>query len=216
MKTTSKLFKFLFIIILAASCNNKIPDNFDYGSVENGIYENEYFDFKINLPEDWVVQSKEQIDNLKNSGKDIVAGDDEKMKAILKASEVNSANLLVAFQHELGAAVEYNPNIMIIAENVKNSPGIKNGSDYLIQAKKLLQQTQIKYDFISEDFEKEKISSVEFYKMETHMSYMGLEIKQTYYSTVLKGFSFNIIISYVSDDQKEVLLNTLNSLKFKK
>ena len=103
---------------------------------------------------------------------------------------------------------------MIIAENIKNAPGIKNGSDYLFQAKRLIQQTQLKYEYLSEKFDLEKINEVEFYKMNTRVNYLDLDIKQEYYSTVLNGFSLNFIISYISDDQKEVLISSINLLTF--
>jgi hypothetical protein len=217
MNTLSKIIGFIFISILTPCCNsNSQPDNFDYGHVENGKYVNDYFDCNIKLPEAWVVQSKEQTENLANTGRKLVVGDDDKMQAALKASEINTANLLAVFQYELGSAVEYNPNIMIVAESVKNAPGIKNGSDYLFQAKRVIQQGQFKYDYLSETFENEKINGTEFYKMDAQLNYMGLEIKQIYYSTVLKGFSFNLIISYNSEEQKEILLTSINSMIFKK
>lgn len=217
MKKTIKIIGIILIIFSTAGCNtNNQMDNFDYGHIENGIYVNDFFDFSIKLPESWVVQSREQTENIANEGKKIVAGDDEKMKAVINAYDINTANLLAAFQYELGSAVEYNPNIMIIAESIKNAPGIKNGSDYLFQARRLIQQGQFKYDYISENFENEKINETEFYKMDAHINYMGLQIKQIYYSTVLKGFSFNIIISYVSDEQKEILQNSIKTIKFKK
>ena len=217
MKISIKTLGSIFIIIMLSSCNgNGQPDKFDYGHVENGIYQNDYFDFKIKLPVDWVVQSKEQIENISNTGKKLLAGDDENMQAVIKASEINTANLLAVFQYELGSAVEYNPSIMIVAESVKNAPGIKNGSDYLFQAKRMIQQGQIKYDYLSEKFEKEKINESDFYKMDARLNYMGLEIKQTYYSTVLKGFSFIVMVSYISDEQKGILLESINSMIFKK
>ncbi|MGB8490018.1 MAG: hypothetical protein WCE64_03085 [Bacteroidales bacterium] len=217
MKNSSKIIGLILIIILTSSRkSNSQPDNFDYGHVENGIYQNDYFDFNIKLPVNWVVQSKEQTENIANTGKKLVAGDDENMKAAIKASEINTANLLAVFQFELGSAVEYNPNIMIVAESVKYAPGIKNGSDYLFQARRMIEQGQFKYDYLSEKFENEKINEIEFYKMDAKLNYMGLNIKQVYYSTVLKGFSLNVIISYISDEQKETLLNSINSMKFKK
>ncbi len=206
----------LLIIILSNSIANSQSDNFDYGRVENGVYQNAYFGFTIQLPVDWVVQSREQTENLASTGKKLVAGDDENLKAVMKASEVNIANLLAVFQYELGSPVEYNPNVMIVAENIKNVPGIKKGSDYLFQARRLLQQGQFKYDYLSETFDNEKINGTEFYKMDAHLNYAGLEIKQMYYSTVLKGFSFNVIVSYVSDEQKKILLESLNSISVKK
>jgi hypothetical protein len=204
----------LFTIVTAGCAADSEQDNFDYGRVEDGIYFNNYFNFTIDLPAGWVVQSQEQTQKIADMGKNLVAGDDEKLKAAIEATEVNTANLLAVFQYELGAAVQYNPNFMIVAENIKNSPGVKNGSDYLFHSKKLLSQGQFKYDYLSENFENEKISGKEFYKMDAQLNYMGLEIKQVFYSTVLKGFSFNIIVSYVSDEQKEVLTEAINTMSF--
>lgn len=170
----------------------------------------------MKLPDNWVIQSKEQTERIADVGKNLVAGEDKKLKAIMKASDINSANLLAVFQYELGSAVEYNPNIMIVAENIMNTPGIKNGSDYLFQSRRLLKQSQFQYDYLSEEFEKESINGSDFYKMYAHMYYMGLEIKQIYYSTISKGFSFNVIVSYINDDQKKTLLESINSMTFRK
>ncbi len=215
MKFSSKMIGFILIVMMTSSCKSKSQlDDFDYGQVENGIYQNEYFGFSMTLPVDWVVQSQEQRENIVNTGKKMVAGDDENIKSAMKASEVNSANLLAVFQYELGAPVDQNPNVMIIAESVKNAPGIKNGSDYLFQARRMLQQGHFKYDYISEEFEREIFNDIEFYRMDTRINHMGLEVKQEYYSTVLKGFGFNVIISYITDEQKEILLNSLQSMIF--
>ena len=213
MKELCKMMALLCIILITSNCKNQV-ENFDYGKVENGIYINDYFKFNIKLPTDWIIQSKEQTEYISNLGKEVIAGDDENMKAVLKASEINVANLLAAFQHELGSAVDYNPSIMIIAENIKSSPGLKNGSDYLFHARKLMQQGQLKYDYLSNEFMKESYSNTDFYIMDANVNYMENEIKQKYYSTVLKGFCLNIIISYITEDQKEILLNTINSIKF--
>jgi hypothetical protein len=113
------------------------------------------FECEITLPKDWIIQTKEQLENLAKTGKALIAGDDANMNAVVKASEVNVANLLAVYQFERGSAVEYNPSIMLVAENVKNFPGIKNGSDYLFQARKMLGQSQIKYDHLDEQFGKE-------------------------------------------------------------
>jgi hypothetical protein len=216
MKTLTKYLSIILLFSLLFSCGKKNqPVNFDYGHVENNSYINSYFGFKIDLPSGWIVQSKEQTAQIAENGKKLVAGDDEKLNAALKASEVNVANLLAVFQYELGSAVEYNPNIMMVAENIKAYPGIKKGSDYLFQARKLIQQGQFKYDYLSEQFKSETISGIEFYTMEGKINYMNLDIKQIYYSTVLKGFCLSIIISYVSDEQYEILKKSLNSLSFK-
>jgi hypothetical protein len=164
----------------------------------------------------WLVQSKEQTEHIANRGKKLIAGDDDNMKAVIAASEINIANLLAAFQYEVGSAVEFNPSIMLVAENIKNAPGVKKGSDYLFQAKRILENAQFKYDYLSKEFENEAIGGAEFYKMYARLNHMGLEIKQIYYSTILNKFSFNVIISYVSDKQKKELIKAINTMKFKR
>lgn len=207
----------LLLTILISGCKvENTPDNFDYGKVEGNKYVNSYFDLEMDVPADWFVQSQEQMENITKVGKDMVAGDDENMKAIVKASDVNTANLLGVFQHEYGSAVQFNPNFLVVAENVKAAPGMRTGSDYLFQSRRLLTQSQFQYDRIDETFEKETINGTDFYKMKAEVSLMGITIRQIYYSTILKDFSFNVIISYSSDEQKDALLKVINSMTFKK
>ncbi|MCX6238486.1 MAG: hypothetical protein NTY07_13165 [Bacteroidia bacterium] len=105
---------------------------------------------------------------------------------------------------------------MLVAENLKNAPGIKNGSDYLFQSRKLLKQSQIQYDYIDEEFKKEIIDNQEFYLMNCSINYMGLNIKQKYYSTIQNGFCLSVIISFIDDEQKNVLEKIINSMEFNK
>jgi hypothetical protein len=216
MKKIIILSGVFFVTMILNGCSDQDkPKNFDYGHVENGKYVNSYFNFEITLPTGWFVQTKEQMDEMTNSGQDLIAGDDSKMKAVFEASKVNVANLLSVFQFEQGAPVEYNPCFSLVAENIKKFPGIKTGSDYLFQTRKILEQSQIKYDHIDKEFSKEVINGTDFYKMNAEIEYTGLNIKQIYYSAIIKGFSFNLIISYINDQQEQDLLKAVNSMKFK-
>ena len=201
----------LIMLVATGNAQNKSQD-FDYGRVENGRYLNSFLHFEITLPPNWVVQSREQIDYLAEKGAALVTGDDEKMKAVYKAAEINVANLLAVYQYELGSPVDYNPSIMLIAENVQHAPGVKKGNDYLFQTRKLLNQSQFKYDYLDNEFEKEVINGTDFYKMNALLKYAGLEIKQIYFSTVIKRFCVSFIISFTTDEQKEVLLKSVHSI----
>jgi hypothetical protein len=210
-----KLYVFIFINIILISCsNNKKPRDFDYGRVEINKYINSFFQMEINLPPDWIVQTKEQINSMAEKGKDLAAGDDKNLKAVLNASEVNSANLLGVFQYEVGSPVEYNPNFVLVAENLRSFPGVKNGSDYLFQTRKLLKQSQLKFGGLDQEFKKVNINDQEFYLMNASLTYGGITISQEYYSTVKGGFSISAIISYVNPDQKNDLDKIINSIKF--
>lgn len=190
-------------------------EGFDYGSVKDDKYTNSFFNLELLLPSDWVVQSNEQIDKMAELGKELIAGEDKNMKAIIKASEINSANLLAVFQYEVGATVTYNPSFAMVAENLKGSPGIKTGGDYLFHVKNLLKQSQVQYSFVDDEFINEVIAKKDFYIMNLVVSYKGVDIKQRYYSTVQNGFCISAIISFVDDAQKNELEKVINSIKFK-
>lgn len=205
----------VILTILVFSCNtNNKSKAFDYGRVENGKYLNSFFGLEVDVPKGWVIQTKEQIDKMTKMGKDLVAGDDKKLKAVMKASEINSATLLTVFKYETGSAVDYNPSFTFIAENLKNLPGTKSGSDYLFQVRKLLRQSQMQYDTIDEKFTKVFIDNQEFYLMNATLPYMGMTIKQEYYATIQDRFSLGIIISFTDDEQKNELEKIIQSMKF--
>lgn len=216
MKLKTYLLSILLFSFLINNMSGQTEQtNFDYGEIDNNIYKNSFFNFTINIPTDWAIQNKEQIEALKRHGEALMAGDNAQMKAILKASEINSAILLGAFKYELGSAVEYNPGISIVVENIKNFPGIKSGNEYLYQARRIMKNSQIKYDHIDEEFEKIEIDGLEFYRMNAEMNYMELNIKQIYHSTTLNGFGFSIIVSFVKESNKEELMNILKTVKFR-
>lgn len=225
-------FALLFIFICSCSSNKATTQKsktiekeeqslakgigFDYGKTKNGKYTNSYFGFELDVPKDWVVQNQEQIEMVENFGKNAVAGDNEIMKAIIKASEINSATLLQVFNYELGTPVDYNSNMTIIIENVKLFPGIKTGHDYLTSVRKLLQQSQIQYEQIDEEFTPKMFSEQEFYLMNTTVIHAGNSIRQRYYATVLKDFALGIVVSYVTPEQEKEIDAALNTLTFKK
>lgn len=201
----------LLIAITIISSYGQDKD-FDFGETEKGFYQNEFFNMEVSFDSLWVIQNKEQLNNLVKAGTDLVAGDDASLKAAVKASKVNTAYLLTVFKYEVGAAVTYNPSLMIIAENTKNFPGIKNGSDYLFHSKKLLQQSQMEYYFDKEIFTK-KIGESEFHVMEAKIDYLGTTIVQEYMTTVTKGFSLSLIISYTTEEEKEELKKIIDNTK---
>ena len=184
----------------------------DFGKTENGSYKNDYFDMEVLFNPNWIVQDKQEMNNAAERGSDLITSDNENLKSILKASQVNTAYLLHIFKHEVGAAVEFNPSFMIVAENTKNFPGIKNGKDYLFHAKQFLKQTQIPYSFEKEVFEK-KIGDSLFHVMEARLDYMGKIVIQEYISTVNKGFTLSFIIIYSTEEEKKELYEVINNIK---
>lgn len=210
-----KNFIYILFAISILSCTKKeknLPDNFDFGTTEQGVYTNDYFDLEIQFDPSWSVQDKQQVNNLVESATDISMKDNQNLKSIVKASMVNSAYLLTIFKYEVGSPVEFNPSFMAIAENTKNFPGIKNGGDYLFHAKNLLDQTNLEYRYEKEVFEKE-ISNANFHILEAKIDVGDRTVTQEYYATVSNGFSLSFIVSYMNESERDELYQIIKNIK---
>ncbi len=217
MKNYFKLIV-LFTVISITGCNNKPiteEKGFEYGGVKNGRYTNKFFDIQMKVPQGWDIQNKEESDAIMEEGKDMVAGDNKQMKAALKASEINTASLLTVFKYKPGTnTTEFNPSIMMVAENLKNARGVKSGDDYLAQSRKLMMAGQVKYDQIDETFAKRDINGWEFYAMNVTGTFNNIEVKQVYLATVKDGFAIGLIYSFADSAQKAELEKWINTIDY--
>jgi len=187
-------------------------EGFDYGTVANNKYTNKFFDVEMDVPAGWDIQDQEQRDAMMKEGQEAAAGDNIVMKARMKASEVNSANLLTVYEHKIGAAVEYNPSFMLVAENLKNFPAIKTGDQYLDNAKKLLTNSAMKITKIDDKYTKRTINGIDFYTMDVTMDVESYPVHQKYMATIKDGFALGFIYSYSNEAQKAQLEKVTNSI----
>ncbi len=212
MKKICYILVACLFFIDCSNTQNKFPKNFDYGKVENGTYTNQYFNLEVPINPNWIIQNKEQVNNIIEKGSKLVANNNKNTKALIDASKINTAYLLTMFKYEVGAAVNYNPSLIIVAENIKDTPGIKRGSDYLFHTKNILEQAQIKYNFEKEIYEKQ-IGNSSFDVMESTIDVIGKTITQDYISAIKNGFSLSFIISYLNEDEKKELYRIIENIK---
>jgi len=210
-----RLLPFIFLLaVLSCRQTAKIPDDFDYGKIENGVYKNNYFDFEIAVPDSWHVQNKEQIDQIRKTGNDMLAENNRDLAEKVKASLVRSVILLTAFKHNTDSVIEeYNPSFMIMGENVASISSVKKGREYLINVKKIMEQTGMNYTYPS-GFYSEKVGNKNFDAMDVVMTVNGIDVEQTYYSMIYKNFAFSMIISFIGKEQKKTLKSIINKIKF--
>ncbi|GLR19953.1 hypothetical protein [Portibacter lacus] len=206
-------FTIIFTLLYGHTNAQSFPETFDFGTTESDSYQNDFFKMEITFDSTWVIQDRRQMNSLVKTGGEIVAGDDEMLKSVVKASMVNTAYLLTIFKYEVGAPVEFNPSFLVVAENTINFPGIKKGSDYLFHSKKLLQQSQVPYTFDKDIFQ-QQVGSIEFYVMEAKVDYLGNTIVQDYMTAVINGFSLTFILSYTNEDEKSELYDILEHIMF--
>jgi len=206
------------LLLLVISCQQpgKIPENFDYGKVENNVYKNQYFHFQLPVPADWAVQNKEEIDKMMKQGSEYINehSKDKNMDKAIQASAVTTATLLTVFKNKTDSVTgEFNSSFMIIAENLGSRSGVRSGKDYLMAAKKLMEKSGIAYQFPN-DFQFDKIGNRKFDVMPVSITTNGLDVGQVYYATVEKNFAISVIISFAGDEQKNQLVNIIDKIKF--
>jgi hypothetical protein len=207
---------FIFLALFSIFfCNVSLSDEIGYGEITKDIYTNGYFNMSIPVPGGWHVQSKAAMKELSNVGTNMLAGEDNNLRIVLKESEKQSVNMFGFFKHEPGAPVNFNPSILSVAERVTHMPGIKKGSDYLFHVKNIFQTGQMNYTFPKEMFSK-SISGISFDVMPTEARVGNKVVYQEYYAARIKNYVLSFVVTYSSDSEKGELNSILNNLSFSK
>ena len=208
-----KIILSLCVVLFLSSCKdeNKLPENFDYGTVENGIYINNFFNLELAYNTEWSPKSRAQMTEMTEQVREVVDGENEDLKAKSKASEINFAELFALFKYPKGTVSEFNPSLIINAENLKNLPAIKTTKDYITETKDMLDGGPLNFVY-KERPDAITIGGKEFATMEVFSP--DYDITQEFLVTFDKGFAIAIVISYNDDIQKESLHKMIDNLKF--
>lgn len=210
---TARLGAFAGLIITSVfiiTCSDK--KIIDLGEFEAGVYTNSFFDMMLRLPDSWHVLDLESRMDIIKRGSKIVAGNNKRLKAAIDTEDQKSLNLLTAYEFPPGSAVSTNPGIMLIAEKVSHAPGIKRGSDYYFQAKKLMKLSNIKVSYPKEIYEM-IIDGVSFDVMEAEITMgPGVVIRQRQYATIMNEYALLVALTYQDEnglDQLEQIVKTI-------
>ncbi len=211
----AKLWVFTALIMAAifiTGCTDKKA--IDFGEFADGFYSNSFFNLMLSVPDTWEVLDLESRMELMRRGGKAVAGDNRNLKAAIDAADLESLNLLTAYEYPPGTAVSSNPGIMLIAEKIKHAPGIKRGSDYHFQAKKLMKLSRMKVTYPEEIYET-FIDGVSFDVMETEIT-LGPELVvwQRQYATIMNGYALVVALTYQDEYGLEQLEGIVETISF--
>ncbi|MFS0858605.1 MULTISPECIES: hypothetical protein [Paenibacillus] len=200
----------------ASTSESKETDNskdVELGTTEKGSYNNDYFGVSLKFPEAWEFQDAAGMNELTNASSEVIAGDDETKKKQIELSQAKTLNLLMASQYPLDGS-QVGPSAMAIAEKVSLLQGIRTGKDYLKATKKFMEDSQFPYEY--KEFTTETIGGKEMDLMQITMDAgNGSTITQDYYSTIIEGYAFNFIFTYLDDTTKAEIDNIKKSVQFK-
>ncbi len=200
--------KFIITLLLFISgCNgDNEPCDFDSGKITGSTYTNNYFGFKVNIPETWSVRSGNELRKISD---EVAETADQNTKETIKSGQQNTSFLLSLFKYGPNEKTEYNPSLIVLSENLKNASRIRTGSDYLKKTRALLLQSESGYVHIDDTPATTRIGGQDFF----YINAKANGIHQTYYSKVTRDYSLTIILSYLPA-QKDELEEILQSITF--
>ena len=81
-----KIIVLVLVSIAVLSCKKteSMPLSFDYGSIENGVYDNNYFKFKLPINPDWNLLNNEEANVIYDLGKDLSIGVEKMLNSFIK------------------------------------------------------------------------------------------------------------------------------------
>ncbi|MEW5924842.1 MAG: hypothetical protein AB1746_12735 [Candidatus Zixiibacteriota bacterium] len=202
------------ILLLSLACSKKAAEKIDLGIVENAVYTNKYFNFSLDLSDNWQIQENQTIQMMRERGKKLLSGDDEDLQAALDLGDLTTVNLLLASKYPMGADVAFNPNIAIVAEKIDPISGVLSGKDYLASVAQILSNSRIQTQFDG-TYGITNLGGVDFDNIKVSMTYQDRSISQQYFASIIKGYAMSIIISYTTEDQYKTLDDLLKTIRFR-
>ncbi len=202
-------------LVLSTGCARPTPAEraFDEGHVNGNQYKNDYFQFTMDLPQQWVLQNKEQTTALMEKGAEHIARDQDQERQMRKAAHVGTAYLVTLFRYEMGSPVPFNPSFLVVAENMNALPGVKKGRDYLFHARKMLESTALDYSY-GGPLRGEMVGGVGFDGMGMVLHSNGTEVYQDYYATIKDGFALSIVMTYPDSATADTLRRIMSGIRF--
>jgi hypothetical protein len=189
-----------------------VPGRPDNGKVLDGVYANQFFGFRYTVPQGWTVHGEETQKVIMETGKEIVAGEDENRRRVIEAASKRTFQLLTVFEFPLGTPNKTNRGIQVMAENVAFAPGIQTGKDYLQLMEKNLSAGQMHFEFEGEPIE-ETLDGIDFYHHYGHFQVSGKTVHEVFYVTTLKGFALSVVFSASSKEAVEEAAKSIANIR---
>ncbi len=202
----------LAILPLAASCERASDKKAFAEAISENAVRSAKFGITAEKPKDWFVLSEELQDAIVDQGAKVATRGNDAAAGAVEAGMARTTQIFGIFKHEPGSPVEFNPNVFAIAENVSIAPGVKTGSDYFFQFKKLAASMNAQYDF--KDETAVTIGGREFAKLDLTMTVAGQSADQSYYAARDGDEMILFIQNYKTDAERAETDAVIKSIRF--
>lgn len=185
-----------------------------YGSYNGGEFVNNYYGFKLQIPETYTIQNDEMKKHIADVGANVLYGDEKSALEQTDIAAEETYNILIASKYEIGAPVSENIIFMILSENLTYLPGIKNGADYLWSIQKQLKDSDIGL-FDESEFLQEEINGINFHTFKYGIKMHSVTVYQKWYVKKVKEHMLCFALTNITDEgfvELEKIIQTISLL----
>jgi hypothetical protein len=196
--------------IIGCSDSRETPDK---GTVNARTYTNDYFDFSIEIPDGWVIQSDEEEAKLSEAASEKLHDANAQMAGKLDSVEQDVLQLLSIFKFQVNTTEEFNPSFIVMSERLPKDIHNINEPAYLGITKQQLEQTGL-YQTYEQQKMPVSLDGENFYMLRVSSKQRDV-VTQEFYTKIKNGrYALIIILSYINEKQKQELHTLLERLSF--
>jgi hypothetical protein len=183
----------------------------DLGRIENSVYINDYFSFRVSLPESWHVVERETNDAALQVSKEVTKGSDKQANVEFDQSLAKTFLLFSITKFPLRT-----PNVT----QAMLQCGVERLSDKRVTARSYVEKNRdfqlgspLQYKLLR-DVYPETIAGLSFFVMDMQQSVAGVTVKQKYYATLRKGYALFFVTNYFDEADGTAMEKIIQGTKF--
>lgn len=211
-----RIWVLLMVITLAVtgcSSNNSVST----GAFKGETYTNDFFGLSLNVPKDWHIASKDEIQKAYRVGQELVGSDDQVIEKTLKLDQQKTLYLFLANEYPLDHTGSFNSNAGLTCENLSiTGLKVKNAKEYMLAAIKGLDQNASNLQMGEVD--EQKIGNTKVAMVYCELELQGIKLRQRFVAAIKNHYAIMLTLTYPRDasvEKLDELQDIVASIKFK-
>ncbi|MBN2558543.1 MAG: hypothetical protein JXB33_07310 [Clostridia bacterium] len=221
IKKTIALAMSIMMLLSFASCAEKeeVEVEFGWGTLENGHYVNEFFNFSIEISPDYTFLSPQEIVNMNtrpamgDDGETVV--DPVDITTIGDLSLEALVNYVYATKYKEKPEDEFNPYISVFSENMKYVNNTYDKEDYVLNSlnftKSIFSNAGVGVEVLP--LEKPWIDGRQFAKGVMRIQYEEFSMYQVMYAITKGSYALVVLAGYSTDEEKAEIESFIDSIR---
>lgn len=174
------------------------------GETKEGFYLNRTFDMAIELPEEWLVLSDEEMVDMLGQGEAMLS--DDQVEAL---EPIEVWQLLVSLKYPLEEQVLVNPSFVMTAERVDDREAMVTGETYLQASKEVLLTLGLEVD-LDDPVTKSSPGGLNYGELHGTIEVGDTRVEQGYVAFRVDEYMISCVMTYAQDDlDSRAILNRM-------